>query len=474
MDEIYRFRRVENLLGKHQELERQEIYFASPDQLNDPMEGYRDIYWKGDAIVWENFLINYLRCVSQIFSLYLVVGESKKLENSDIPLHPYGMASETPQSEKLFADVKKAFFSNTYIKKLPAVFAKQEDPIRRRELLPYLAFVQHYAINSVSDTYFRAGLSRERMFYHQVVEVEKAVAKIFSIPRLVNRLGRQNPNIEGLAGKLYGIVDQIRKKHIQAVKYTEMTEEQLNSNKNFLLMDLPERFLDKLETLMYPNWYSASFLGNCTNSAIWGHYAENHQGICLIFSPGIFEDKPCLNLNTEYGYNNAGAMVGMRPHILRQMEYHNKHVEIDFFRSLGKSPTFQLNHMWYKNSKGQMSICGEHLNEKKDEWHNRYWDNFYKAATVKLDEWKYEEEYRLIINDILFEYSDPAKRKLAYDFNELKGLIFGMKTSIRDKKAIIRIIKEKCEKEGRKNFEFYEAYYDQMTGKIERLKLEIL
>ena len=53
---VYRFRSMEYLLGdKYQELERKTIYFASPDQLNDPMEGFRDIVWSGDKIVWTNF-----------------------------------------------------------------------------------------------------------------------------------------------------------------------------------------------------------------------------------------------------------------------------------------------------------------------------------------------------------------------------------------------------------------------------------
>ena len=36
------------MLRKFQELEKQTIYFASPEELNDPMEGLRDIVWDGD------------------------------------------------------------------------------------------------------------------------------------------------------------------------------------------------------------------------------------------------------------------------------------------------------------------------------------------------------------------------------------------------------------------------------------------
>src|ERR1700761_6069379 len=106
IDEIYRFRRLENLLGSHQELTKQEIYFAAPEQLNDPMEGYRDIFWRGDQIIWENFLINYLRCLSHVFLLYLIVGEENKFSQNDFPLSPYGLMNTTPQSQIILDKIK--------------------------------------------------------------------------------------------------------------------------------------------------------------------------------------------------------------------------------------------------------------------------------------------------------------------------------------------------------------------------------
>lgn len=48
---FYRFRSLDNLLGKYKELENQEIYFASPSEQNDPMEGYHEIYFQGD-VMW--------------------------------------------------------------------------------------------------------------------------------------------------------------------------------------------------------------------------------------------------------------------------------------------------------------------------------------------------------------------------------------------------------------------------------------
>lgn len=471
MNEIYRFRRIENLLGQHQELAKQEIYFASPEQLNDPMEGYRDIFWKGDQIIWENFLINYLRCVSHVFFLYLLLGESKKLTIDDLPLHPYGHINETPQSLALFEKIKTAFFKNKFIKTLPDVLTERTSPIRRRELFPYLSFVQHYAVNAVSDQYFQAGLSTTRLFYHDVPEIDKHLSRSHILAKLTNRLEKKLVGVTNSADLIFSIADQVRKQHSLAVKYNDMTTEHLNSNAYFFTIELPDIFLDKLEKIMFSDWYSASFLGNCTNSAIWGHYADNHRGVCLIFSPRYMEDKMTLNLTKGDRHNYNEPLSGLQQHYFHKVDYHNKHVAVDFFRSLGKAPLYILNHLWYKNSNGKTSICA--VDVDTDKWRDEYWATAKQAYSVKLEEWSYEEEYRLVLNDILYEYDDPVKRKLTYDFRQLKGIVFGMKTPVADKQKIIKIIREKCKAQKRDQFEFYEAYYNQSTGKIDKFKLDM-
>lgn len=39
------------MMAKEGKLEKQEIYFASPSELSDPMEGFSNIVFKGDKIV---------------------------------------------------------------------------------------------------------------------------------------------------------------------------------------------------------------------------------------------------------------------------------------------------------------------------------------------------------------------------------------------------------------------------------------
>ena len=83
---VYRFRSIEALLDKYHELENQTIYFASPEELNDPMEGYRDVVWRGDKIVWTNLFKNYVSYLLELFGKFRRKGVFKKLSVDDIPL----------------------------------------------------------------------------------------------------------------------------------------------------------------------------------------------------------------------------------------------------------------------------------------------------------------------------------------------------------------------------------------------------
>lgn len=61
---LYRFRSMKYLLGEYNELEKEEIYFASLNELNDPLEGMLQIIWDGDEISWKGLINNYLFIMS--------------------------------------------------------------------------------------------------------------------------------------------------------------------------------------------------------------------------------------------------------------------------------------------------------------------------------------------------------------------------------------------------------------------------
>ena len=65
LSHLYRIRSMKKLLGKG-ELENQQIYFSPVEDLNDPVEGYKDLLWRGDRVVWRNLLKHYVLCLLNI------------------------------------------------------------------------------------------------------------------------------------------------------------------------------------------------------------------------------------------------------------------------------------------------------------------------------------------------------------------------------------------------------------------------
>ena len=62
---------------------------------------------------------------------------------------------------------------------------------------------------------------------------------------------------------------------------------------------------------------------------------------------------------------------------------------------------------------------------------------------LKPKTWEYEQEYRLILEDGLSQFNEKDDRILTYDFDALKGIIFGIRTSTEDKVKIFDLIEEK-------------------------------
>ena len=51
---LYKFR--SNLNFIKEELQEEYLYFAEASELNDPIEGFVKLYWKGDLVLWKNLL----------------------------------------------------------------------------------------------------------------------------------------------------------------------------------------------------------------------------------------------------------------------------------------------------------------------------------------------------------------------------------------------------------------------------------
>ncbi len=240
---------------------------------------------------------------------------------------------------------------------------------------------------------------------------------------------------------------------------------------NVIASTFPEVYLNSLENLSYGDWYTACFVADPTQASMWGHYADSHKGVCLKFKTSALPSgEQALSLNRSIGVGvtveGSKPIYKYSPQPLQEVRYTDRYVEIDFFRSLGTLIPRQLA-FWFRNPDGSLSSTGVDLLSGTEEWRKQYWENFHMSVTSKLKDWQHEREYRITLQSWLADLSVPSERTLRYRFEDLQGIIFGMKTTVQDKAAIVRIIHAKCKETGRAGFEFRQAYYSRLSGRVE-------
>ncbi|MBN1840022.1 MAG: DUF2971 domain-containing protein [Campylobacterales bacterium] len=459
---FYRFRNTKRIF-EDEELEKQEIYFASTEKLNDPMEGFKNLVFKGDKIVWRNLFKHYLLCLEYMYQTYLICGEIHIKYNADlIPIFRTIDDIETPLYKELF---NKIYFDVFEIYgELVDKIATRTTYISKDELIRYLYPFNLVALEVIQKHYELNGLIPKR---YNVTEIQK-----FSIDNIMKSIDA----IEDMI-KEHGNEKMDRFLNFSVLFYKELDFIQnLNfketPNKLFLL-NFTQNYLKAIEKLTYPKNYIACFTGEeaVHNSSVWGHYGDSHKGVCLIFEAD--ESQAISFTNAKVGYHLKGVMLGKINLSFEEITYDKAYLEIDFFRSLGRLPIPKLNSMWYIDGKKNISDIHKEVFDDEDEWRKGYWDKYSNNNLIKTKDWEYEDEYRLLLNAGMDGEIDETYRKLKYDFQNLKGLIFGINTPMNEKVKIFEIIKNKCIEYQRNNFEFYEAYYCNFNKNIQFKKIDI-
>lgn len=78
---LYRYRNIESARA---EIEKGTFYFASREELNDPIEGYVKLYFQGDQPAWEGLLRNYVCSLFVCIYRYLVMSPSIDYEHDSL------------------------------------------------------------------------------------------------------------------------------------------------------------------------------------------------------------------------------------------------------------------------------------------------------------------------------------------------------------------------------------------------------
>ncbi len=466
MEEIYRFRNLKALLqgdpkqGYFDELEKQSIYFALPEELNDPVEGLRNIHWTGDRVVWENLVRNYSLTLTNSVLAHEKYEDDfcNHIDSIDLFLMPSTIPTE--KYKELYDRITHKVMRNQHVCFVLDIITASERCIRKDELVFHLDSIHLVILRIVNKELSKKILA---VFDHRANAATPSfkllVSKYRPITEAVSKLDRTD---------VQSHVNQFLETQIQCLTAMQLKmgfyDDERDHNHQFFVLEFPKAYIESLQDILFPSWATSCFVSDSENSAMWGHYAASHEGCCLIFKP----IDGALRL-----YDVPGTSTTGKAFPFHKIDYKHGAGDVDFFKSMGRLPLDLIKDNWMHAKNGHISDCFDYYTPSNgSDFRQRYWSNFFRDITRKTKDWDYENEYRLINEESLVELTSQNSRLYKYDFSSLKGIIFGIKTKPQDKAKIISCLQNKCKEQSVSEFEFRQSYYCQKSNKIKNYVLD--
>jgi hypothetical protein len=463
---VYRLRPMRRLLGSASELALEEFHLSSFDELNDPMEGYQDVLWRGDEILWMNLLRHYVLCLLISASDWALVDDTGTSEPKLL-----GAITEhelpTDSFRETYHDALTRFLADPGLAELSEALASFPVPLRQDSLSWVLASVHLSAFAAVTEAMRAKGLVSENW---TVPANRDGIAAVNRTLAGLNGTGAQfhSDHLEDVASTANDHRSQ------QSMRLTFQSQDEVLSaparRKRHLLLEFPDAYVREIaRSLIHPDWHVLCFAEACTNASMWSTYGDEHKGAALIFQPRQTEGGlPHIALSGVIG---SSASVGS-PDIhmqrgpiagtLHKVQYKSRAPQIDFFQFLGRLPRPSLEKAWYMDESGRPSGVVDAILKDENAWREALWSSFREMATTKLSDWAHECEHRIVLPDLLGSRS--KHRKVRFDFSQLIGIVFGVRAPIADKLEVMRLVEAKCRKLGRTNFLFYQMRYSASRG----------
>lgn len=444
---LYHYRTIESALP---EISDSTFRFASCEELNDPLETYLHVYWQGDKAAWEGLFRNYVCSLFYAIECYLLEADGNVLRNNTLIID-IERFDDLPMGN-ILKELGEEFLADEDVHKISSAYGEKQLKVQREELQMLFQIIHRRALELCIEKYRDNELIPED-------EAEQILEP------LANRDDEKSHKaLEEVTGIIQTQKIDDEKRHILSKIFDEVCEDRIelnyiikglkdemagdsNQQRNWLTIyvDFPQVYINQLIHMLYPKCFIVCFSGNNNNSAMWGNYANHHKGVCLIYET---DEKQCINVQNHS--IKAEKVV-----------YNGKMLERNFFESFGRLTVSQIK-KWLTGTEG-LSCCYD-VFKNENKWREQYWKTYQMKNYRKLDSWAGEEEYRLVIDDMFYEYSEPDKRILAYDFEALKGVIFGIETSEHDKLRIMKSIMKR--KKVNKDFSFWQAEYDDKNQTI--------
>ena len=343
MTEIYRFRSVNALLDEWRELDTQTIYFAEPIELNDPFEHVRNIVWQGDAILWNNFFRHYISCVYTITMHFYSAGDDWAVNPMHIPIRGITVQTYTITAQNTFDQICEMVFERcgftAFIEKLVGM------SVSRSEIKLYLEVLHKSVVKYIHHVMVENDSIEVDLNVRHIIENKDADPQMATY---VRRTSNDNEDDDSLTAMLRKYVSMIPELLAANTCYDNQSTDVRKTvlNRQFLMLEMPSVYLDRVSALVWPRWYTACFTKNCENSALWAHYGDSHRGVALIFDTDENDGVTGLELNTSIEGNEYDDGQGLFIET-DDITYTDENAEVNFFEAIGWLPQDELLRTWY-------------------------------------------------------------------------------------------------------------------------------
>lgn len=441
--ELYHYRSIESAI---KELEYGTFHFATPNELNDPLEGYVRIFWQGDKAAWEGMLRNYICSLSEAIDMYLLQGDEDMLHHRTL-LIDLNQFDNVPLG-KILKKLGDKFLEDEGVQEIVTFYGNHGLKVQNEELRFILRFIHNKALILC--------IQKCREYKTILPEDADDLLSTLSVENANFPLKLMNVDIENqilrtkMIKKAEDVIEDIYDLHFvrlglkdeKIIKEDKISESRQRRKWITIAVDFPKVYMNQLMDLVYPESYVVCFSGKNNDSAMWGNYADNHRGVCLIY---------------ETDAENHMIVKGETSYILetKPVNYDGNIIERNFFESFGRLTPKQIK-MWLTGTE-KLSSSYNVINNV-EEWRKEYWAAYEAKTYRKLKAWEYENEYRVALSNTFYNFDKPESRNLKYDPKALKGLIFGINTMECDKVRIMKRLLEHTDEYS--DFVFYQAEYD--------------
>lgn len=452
---LYRYRKVRSAL---RDIKEGTFYFAPPEELNDPIEGYYKVYWKGDKAAWEGLFCNYIYSLNQAITLYILNADTKALFQKTIAkdVHKF----DNFQLGKVLSELKESFLHDDEIQKISDFYGDNITIVSERELCFILRFIHHKALELCIQKGLETGTIPTDTANSILNMLTSFKDRSFPFEELEKTKGNDNTR-KIIVKTVIDAIDDFHeyqflkigfdkkgffydhdKPKNESKEIDEKTQKTIDENiqkRNWMAItvDYPAMYVKQIIEILYPKSYIACFSPSGTDSAMWGNYADNHKGICFIYDTS---DNDVLCLTGE-----ERITVELKP-----VQYGGDLLERNFFESLGLLSLPQIKTMLTGTSGISVYYDAYTVNERI--WREDYWKTIELKLYRKTKDWESEKEIRAVLLHALHDFSEKEKRKMQFDPSLLKGIIFGINTSEYDKKSVFEELKKKASLYRNSNF----------------------